>query len=248
MLDAVIISDLHLGSDNCQAKQLAQLLERIADGELRTAQLILNGDVFDSIDFRRLKKHHWKVLSLVRKLSDQLDITWLCGNHDGSAEIVSHLLGVSVRDEYVLESGGRKILVLHGHVFDEFIDNHPILTFVADTIYHLLQRIDGTHRLAKVAKKGSKTFLRCTQVIETKAVAHARSLGCQAVCCGHTHLPIGNRTGEVHYFNSGCWTELPCTYLTVAGGEVEVHSFRETAEKPAGALVAVSAARFGGEG
>jgi UDP-2,3-diacylglucosamine pyrophosphatase LpxH len=231
MLDAVIISDLHLGSDNCQAKLLCQLLERIASEELRTSQLILNGDVFDSIDFRRLKKTHWKVLSLVRKLADKLDITWLCGNHDGSAEIVSHLLGVAVRDEHVLESAGRKILVLHGHVFDEFIDNHPILTFVADTFYHMLQRLDGTHYLAKVAKKGSKTFLRCAKVIETKAVAHARKLGCHAVCCGHIHMTVANRSGEVHYFNSGCWTELPCSYLTVAAGEVEVHSFRETAAK-----------------
>lgn len=73
--------------------------------ELLSAKLILNGDVFDSIDFRRLKKNHWKVLSLIRKLSDHLEIIWLCGNHDGSAELVSHLLGVSVQDEYILHSG-----------------------------------------------------------------------------------------------------------------------------------------------
>jgi UDP-2,3-diacylglucosamine pyrophosphatase LpxH len=87
-----------------------------------------------------------------------------------------------------------------------------------------------------VAKKGSKTFLRCARLIETKAVEHARSLGCQAVCCGHTHLPIANRTGDVHYFNSGCWTELPCSYLTVAGGEVEIHSFSEEVAKADGTL------------
>src|SRR5262249_28744456 len=137
MLDAVIISDLHLGSDNCQAKLLCELLERIETGDLPTARLILNGDVFDSIDFRRLKKNSWKVVSLLRKLSDEVDISWLCGTHDGSAEIVSLLLGVAVRDEYVLESGGRKILVLHGHVFDEFIDSHPIIPFVADCVSHL---------------------------------------------------------------------------------------------------------------
>src|ERR1700722_2756262 len=124
MLDAVILSDIHLGSDNCQAKNLVRLLDRIADGELRTRRLILNGDVFDSIDFRRLNKHHWKVLSLIRRLSDKLEITWLCGNHDGSAEIISHLLGVTVMDEFVLESASRRILILHGHRFDNFIDKH----------------------------------------------------------------------------------------------------------------------------
>src|SRR5262249_30753855 len=120
MLDAVILSDIHLGSDSCQAKLVCRMLERLVEGEVRTDRLILNGDVFDSFDFRRLNKSHWKVLSLIRKLSDHLDITWLCGNHDGSAEVVSHLLGIDVRDDFVLESGGRRILVLHGHRFDDF--------------------------------------------------------------------------------------------------------------------------------
>src|ERR1700684_4185339 len=99
MHDAVILSDLHLGSANCQARSVCEFLERIVEGELTTSRLILNGDVFDSIDFRRLTKHHWKVLSLIRKLSDQVEIIWLAGNHDGNAEIISHLLGVTVMDE-----------------------------------------------------------------------------------------------------------------------------------------------------
>src|SRR5262249_46473469 len=161
MHDAVIISDLHLGSDNCQAKSLGRFLEQLADGELHTARLILNGDVFDSFDFRRLKKSHWKVLSLIRKLSDDLEIVWLCGNHDGSAEVVSHLLGVSVQEEYLLETGGQQVLILHGHTFDDFLDDHPVLTWVGDVIYALLQRVDQTHTFAKWAKRSSKTFLRC---------------------------------------------------------------------------------------
>src|SRR5947209_16201458 len=103
MHDAVIISDVHLGSENCQARQLSRFLDGVLDGELPTHRLILNGDVFDSIDFRRLKKHHWRVLSLLRKLSDRVEVLWINGNHDGPAEVVSHLLGVEVRDELVLE-------------------------------------------------------------------------------------------------------------------------------------------------
>src|SRR5580693_773708 len=142
MLDAVILSDLHLGSDNCQAKRIGRQLERIVDGEMPTRRLILNGDVFDSIDFRRLTKTHWKVLSLVRKLSDHVEVIWLAGNHDGDAEIISHLLGVTVMDEIVLESGDRRILILHGHKFDAFLDKHPILTWIADCLYGFLQWID----------------------------------------------------------------------------------------------------------
>src|SRR5262249_58850582 len=95
----VILSAPPLGSGNCQAKRVCELLGRVVEGDLPTARLILNGDVFDSIDFRRLHKSHWKVLSLIRKLSDTVEIVWLAGNHDGSAEVISHLLGVTVQDE-----------------------------------------------------------------------------------------------------------------------------------------------------
>jgi len=232
MLDAVILSDIHLGSDNCQAGRVVELLERIEEGELRTARLILNGDVFDSIDFRRLHKAHWKVLSLIRKLSDRIEIIWLCGNHDGSAEIVSHLLGVAVMDDYVLVSGGRRILILHGHVFDEFIDNHPIVTWMADCVYCFLQWIDRTHYFAKLAKRGSKTFLRCAKKIEERSIEMAKRRHCTAVCCGHTHVAAAHGDPPVAYFNSGCWTELPCSYLTADDGVVRLHEFRPAAARP----------------
>ena len=225
MLDAVIVSDLHLGSTNCESKRISHFLELLADGEVRTRRLILNGDVFDSFDFRRLSRKHWKVLSLLRKLSNRLDITWLCGNHDGSAEVVSHLLGVDVRDDYVLESGGRRILVLHGHIFDDFLDNHPILTWIGDCIYSVLQGLDPTHQLARSAKHNSKTFLRCAEKIREGSVRLARRRDCDAVCCGHTHSACSSTEEDVHYFNSGCWTELPCTYLAVDAGEVRVQAF-----------------------
>src|SRR5262249_26248630 len=104
MLDALVISDIHLGSETCQAKPLVELLQAILDERIATRRLIINGDVFDSIDFRRLKKTHWKVLSQIRHLSDKIDVVWIAGNHDGPAEIVSHLLGVEVCEEYILTS------------------------------------------------------------------------------------------------------------------------------------------------
>jgi UDP-2,3-diacylglucosamine pyrophosphatase LpxH len=233
VLDAVIISDLHLGSEICQAGRLGLFLESLLDGGVRTARLILNGDVFDSIDFRRLKKSHWKVLSLIRKLSKRTKIIWLCGNHDGSAEIVSHLLGVTVKNKYILLSGRERILILHGHVFDEFLDAHPILTWIGDLVYYGLQQLDRSHYFAKLAKKSSKTFLRCAQKIQERSVEYARRKRCTAVCCGHTHHALANPTKDVHYFNSGCWTELPCTYLTVAQGRVCMHTFGEKEMIPA---------------
>lgn len=227
MVDAIVISDLHLGSDNCEAERLVHFLETIRSGERPARRLILNGDVFDSIDFRRLKRRHWKVLSLIRKMSDEIEIVWINGNHDGPSDIVSHLLGVAVEDEFIVESGGRRFLFLHGHRFDKFIERHRITTWLADRIYRLLQKLDPSHGFARWAKRSSKIFLRCAAKIETESREYARSRGCDAVCCGHTHVPAEKRDGEVPYFNSGCWTEKPCHYLIVENGSVSVAPFHD---------------------
>ncbi len=153
-----------------------------------------------------------------------MEIIWIAGNHDGSAEIVSHLLGVTVKEEYTLHSGTRSIVILHGHTFDAFIDDHPWLTWVGDCVYGLLQWLDRTHAMARMAKKGSKTFLRCVQMVEGGARTHAGKQLADAVCCGHTHYAVARDGPGVAYYNSGCWTEAPCTYLTVANGAVELHS------------------------
>jgi UDP-2,3-diacylglucosamine pyrophosphatase LpxH len=224
MYDAIIISDLHLGSINAQVFLLRHFLESIRQGTIPTARLILNGDVFDSHDFRRLKKHHWKILSLLRSMSDEVPIIWLNGNHDGPAELISSLIGVQFADEYILESGLHRILVLHGHQFDTFIDKHPWITAAADWVYRGLQRLDPSFRMARSAKRASKTFLRCSEQIESRAKAHAAKRGCTAVCCGHTHLEM-EKPGDISYFNSGSWTELPCGYLTVRDGIIAQHHF-----------------------
>lgn len=227
MLDAIVISDIHLGSENSEARLLVEFLESIRQGRLATRRLILNGDVFDSIDFRRLKKRHWKVLSLLRKLSDEIEIVWVNGNHDGPAEVISHLLGVDVRDEIVIESGGRRVMVLHGHRFDEFIERYPLTSKLADWLYQFLQRVDKSHYIARQAKANSKTFLRCAKKIEAAATEYAKASGCDAVCCGHTHLPATATVGPVGYYNSGCWTDRPCHYLFIDAGEIELCAFTE---------------------
>lgn len=221
--DAIIVSDIHLGSDVCQAKKLLEFLIQIESDQIKTKELIINGDLFDSWDFRKLKKSHWKVLSHIRKLSKTKHVVWINGNHDGPAEIVSHLIGVDFLEEYHLLSGEKKILILHGDRFDDFISDHPLVTKIADTIYKLIQKIDPSFYLARLAKKSSKTFMRNAQVIEKKSTSYA-SKGCfDAVCCGHVHLPTANVDGG--YYNSGCWVELPCSYLEVSMGEISLKYF-----------------------
>ncbi len=230
MFDAVAISDLHLGSANCQAKYLTHFLAALRKGQIDTKTLILNGDVFDDFDFRRLKKRHWKVLSELRRLTANTSVVWLNGNHDGPAEFVSHLLGVECADEFVIESGGKRVLFLHGHQFDEFIARRPLVTWAADRLYRIAQRLDPTHGVARFLKRNSKTFLRSTAKIRAGAVARAVDRGCQIVCCGHTHLPVASDEEPAAYYNGGCWTERPCHYLTLRDGCVSVEAYTEATD------------------
>jgi len=221
-MDAIIISDLHLGSSVCQTAALLDLLQNIHSGKLVSEKLILNGDVFDSWDFRRLKKKHWKILSIIRRLSDRMEIIWINGNHDGPAEIISHLLGVCVKDQEIIESGNKKIMILHGDKFDDFIAEYPVTTFFADCIYRFMQIIDSSFWMARTAKRTSKTFLKCVERVKQGAIEYALKNNCSAVCVGHTHHAESIWSKDVQYLNCGCWTELPANYVTVENGVLEI--------------------------
>jgi len=219
-VDAIIISDIHIGAANCQAKLLVDFLDKIHKQEIITKRLILNGDVFENFDLR-LHKWHWKILSIIRSISDLTEVIWVRGNHDshGPALFIAHLIGAEYCDEYTFESNGKQILCIHGDIFDKFITEHPIITWVADCCYWLLQKIDNSSYLAKIAKHNSKTFLRCKDIVKASALTYKGKR--DYVCCGHTHMA----EADGGYYNSGTWTELPSYYITVKEGLIKLVSF-----------------------
>ena len=221
MNDAIIISDTHLGSDVCEAKQLNSFLQLVYS---KTNKLIINGDFFDNLDFRRLKKKHWDILSLLRRMSKYVEIVWIRGNHDGDAEIISHLIGLDFLDEYTFTSGDKKILCLHGDRFDDFIYKYPNTTKLADLAYRTIQKIDKRF-LPRFIKHRSKIYLRCNENMINSSRKYAKENGADIVCLGHTHYPYIDKKDNVWYYNSGCWTEKQCSSLTVDNGEINLEYF-----------------------
>lgn len=214
VLDAVVISDLHLGSDVCRARRLERFLHEMPP----TRRLVLNGDVLDSTS-ARLTRHHWSVLSFLRKLSDRLELTWLAGNHDHDAAAVAHLIGATFKKEHGFVTGGRFVLCAHGDLFDEFLLRRPWVTGVASVAYELLQKMSLAW--AERLKRRSKVFADCCQQVKQRALAHARKRKADWVLCGHTH----HAEREDGYANSGCWTEGNCHWLSVCHGDVRLHLF-----------------------
>jgi UDP-2,3-diacylglucosamine pyrophosphatase LpxH len=221
MYDSIIISDLHLGSNICRVKQIQQFLSSLPP----TKELIINGDLFDSLNFKRLKQNHWDILATFRKISKHTKIVWIKGNHDGSEDI-SHLMGSLFVNEYTIKSRDKVFLILHGDIFDRFITNHPVLTKCADYFYRAIQYIDAYFSTdfyySTLAKNNSKTFLRCSEIICEKAKLYGSLHNVNGVICGHTHLPLVNTNGQIEYYNTGSWTDKNCSYITIKNGQVNL--------------------------
>jgi UDP-2,3-diacylglucosamine pyrophosphatase LpxH len=219
--DCLIISDLHLGSDICQAALLEEFLEWAVEN---TRELVINGDIFDDLNFKRLSRRHFACLKVIRRNSDRDDLRliWVRGNHDGPADVIGHIVGVEVLDEYEFRNGAIRLLILHGDQFDRFVNDYGLLTELACGVFYCIQKW-APHRAARFIRRVSKRWQRSSESIREGAVRYSRSRGCCAIACGHTHLPGLETSQGVLYVNSGTWTEHPpCPFVAVKGQEIRL--------------------------
>ncbi len=219
--DCIVISDLHLGSDVCQARLLEEFLIWAVE---HCRELVINGDIFDDLNFKRLTRRHFACLKVIRRNSDRMDnrVVWVRGNHDGPADIISHIVGVDILDEYVFDNGEIQLLILHGDQFDTITTGYPWLTEIACGMFYFIQKW-MPHRAARWIRRITKRFQRNSQVIERRASEYAASRGFRFVTCGHTHLPLTSEHDGVLYVNSGTWTEAPpCPFVVVQGNQVRL--------------------------
>ncbi len=217
--DCLVISDLHLGSEVCQASLLESFLEWAVD---RTKELVINGDIFDDLNFKRLTRRHFACLRVIRRNSDREDVrlVWMRGNHDGPADIISHIVGVEILDEYIYDNGQVRLLIIHGDQFDTVITRYGLLTEVACWLFYWVQKL-APHRTARWIRRISKKWQRNSELIQASAIEYARGKGCRYVTCGHTHLALVAEVDGIRYLNSGTWTEHPpCPFVAVKGDRV----------------------------
>jgi len=223
--DTVIISDLHLGSEISRAGDALEFLQSV---EFR--RLILLGDIFADLNFSRLTKEHWKFLGYIRKLSNpkhEVEVVWVEGNHDhGLTEVMSHLVGVRVYQQYEWEYAGKRHLAIHGHQFDTFVLNNMKLTNFGQLIYLWLQKIDSKHkRFARYLDRLNTRWLRLSAQVGQGALSYAKQGKAERIFCGHTHVPLQMKQDGVEYYNSGAWVDLRCTYITVDQEGVAIHEY-----------------------
>ncbi len=224
--DTLILSDLHLGSEVSLAESATRMLK-----ETRFRRLILLGDIFSDLNFRRLTKEHWKFLSHIRKLSNPkrgIEVVWVEGNHDqGLTEVMSHLVGVKVFQEYIWEFGGIRHLAIHGHQFDRFLINNWLLSNVNTFLHLQIQKLDFKGKwFSRLVDRLGTSWLRLSAKVAAGAIAYARLRGMQRIFCGHTHVALHREQDGIQYYNSGSWTDATPTFLTVDEDGVRIQEYR----------------------
>jgi len=225
--DTLILSDLHLGAECSFAREATNLLR-----QSRFRRLILLGDIFADLNFGRLTKQHWKFLGLIRKLSNpkrNIEVVWVEGNHDhGLSNVMSHLVGVRVYQEYAWQFEGKKHLAIHGHQFDQFVIDTLRLNYLGTLLYLQLQRLDLRGKpITRFLDRLNTRWLRMSEKVARGALFHARLRKANRVFCGHTHDARQQTKDGIEYYNSGGWVDSRLTYITVDTAGVEIREYHE---------------------
>ncbi len=217
----LILSDIHLGTVDSKAVQAAHLLRNcICD------KVILNGDIIDAWALKGsgkwLPDHTHFVRSVLKKMEkEQTEVIYLRGNHDDVLErfLPFNIGGLSILDEYIHESAGRRYLVVHGDGFDHITTNHVWLAkagaigydilLSSNRIYNAYCRWRGkeSFSLSRWVKSKVKQAVGFVGRYEEQLQKLATWKECQGIICGHIHTPADKLIGDVHYLNSRDWVE-----------------------------------------
>jgi UDP-2,3-diacylglucosamine pyrophosphatase LpxH len=240
----VVLSDVHLGTYGCQAKELLQYLKSI-----QPKMLVLNGDIIDMWSFskRYFPASHMNVLRHIIKMSNQgTRVVYITGNHDEALrKYTDFILGnFELVDKLILDLDGKKTWIFHGDVFDSSTKGYAkILAKLGGKGYDLLILINSfinwflvllgkeKRSYSKRIKDSVKKAVSFVSNFETTAAEIAIQKKCSYVVCGHIHKPqmkeVENEHGKVTYLNSGDWVEN-LTALEYKKEQWSIYQYKKT--------------------
>ena len=222
-VEVAVISDVHLGTYGCHAKQLLTYLNSI-----NPKKLILNGDIIDVWQFKKryFPKSH---LSVIKKIMDfaanGTEVYYITGNHDEMLRRFSNteIGNISIVDKLVLNLDGKRAWFFHGDVFDISIQNAKWIAKLGAYGYDLLillnrfanwysdkigrERYSFSKRIKNSVKGAIKYINNFEKVVTDLAIENEYDY----VVCGHIHQPKimirETKAGSTTYINSGDWVE-----------------------------------------
>lgn len=241
-VELVVLSDVHLGTYGCHAKELVKYMKSIEPKEV-----VLNGDIVDIWQFskRYWPKSHMKVVKLIMEwVAEGIKVHYVVGNHD---EMLRKFIGCklgsfSIVNKVVMDINGQKAWMFHGDVFDLTMQHSKWIAKLGATGYDLLILLNrainyisrkmgrGPISMSKRIKNSVKSAIKFINDFEQIAADIAIGNKYDYVVCGHIHQPeikeISTPKGSVTYLNSGDWVEN-LTSLEFNNGEWKLYYFMD---------------------
>ncbi|GAA4331025.1 UDP-2,3-diacylglucosamine diphosphatase [Mucilaginibacter gynuensis] len=224
-VDIVVISDVHLGTYGCHAKELLKYLKSI-----KPKMLVLNGDIIDIWQFSKSywPETHMKVVRRIMKfITEGIPVYYLTGNHDEMLRKFTDFdLGTfQLLNKVVLNIDGKKAWIFHGDVFDVTMQHSKWLAKLGAVGYDTLIILNsftnwlltamGRQKMSfsQKIKAKFKDAVKFINHFEQTAADLAVDKQYDYVICGHIHhaeireVHATDGSGSVLYLNSGDWVE-----------------------------------------
>lgn len=224
-LDILVLSDIHLGTYGCHAKELLDYLNSVTPN-----MVILNGDIIDIWQFRKRywPNDHMKVVKkVIEWITQGVNVYYITGNHDEMLRKFSNnqLGNLHIVNKLVIElNSQQKAWFFHGDVFDVSMKHSKWLAKLGGVGYDILILINrfinfvsekvfkqGKISLSKRIKNSVKSALTFISNFEQTIAEIAIENQYDYVVCGHIHQPaiktLVNHKGSTIYMNSGDWIE-----------------------------------------
>lgn len=229
-IEALFISDVHIGSKGCNAKECLEVLKMY-----EPEYLFIVGDFIDG--WLLSKRHLWKqdYTNLIRKILSYskkgTQVVWVSGNHDEFIRNYTPLsLGKNIRvvDEIIWND----YFIVHGDKYDGVVQLKWLGHLgswgyeAAIIIDRAMKKMGHRKSLSKWLKEKVKGAVKFVTSFEKQLVYQAEKRGCKGVICGHIHTPELSLTKyDTHYINCGDWIENN-SYLTYNQGEFKLKTFK----------------------
>jgi UDP-2,3-diacylglucosamine pyrophosphatase LpxH len=232
----IFISDIHLGTRGCKADCLLDFLRHV-----ESDYLYLVGDIVDG--WRLKKKWFWpdKHAEVLRRLLARArsgtEVVYLPGNHDEALRklIGRSVGGVKIRHDAIHHTAdGRRLLVVHGDVFDGIVTEMKWLALVGSVAYELALTVNtwfnvarrwlglGYWPLSAFLKEQVKAAVKFIDRYEHSLAHEARRRSVCGVICGHVHKPEMRTIDGVLYYNDGDWVESCSALVEHDDGRLEL--------------------------
>lgn len=235
---SVFISDIHLGTKDCQADRLLEFIK-----EVECENLFLVGDIIDGWELRRSFKwtqsHSDVIQKLLRKARKGTNVYYILGNHD---EFLEAFLPIAMgehlsvhREMRYMGANGKEYLITHGDLFDAVTMTKKWLALIGDRSYIFLLRINRPlnfirNRMglrhwsfSKYMKKNVKKAVSYICDYEQVLASYARKKGVAGVICGHIHEPEMKTIEGIEYLNCGDWVESCTAVVEHFDGRFEIY-------------------------